>query len=125
MAGHGEALSRKQEAAIAALLSCRTVRRAAAKAGVSERSLHTWLTLPEFVAEYRAARKRIVEAALGRLQRSTAKAAAALERNLRCGRPADEIRAAAVILDNAVRAVEVLDLGEQIAELRQQIEGRR
>jgi hypothetical protein len=80
-------LGRKQEAAIAALLTERTHADAAAKAGISEATLARWLRVPAFIVAYRAARLRVVEAAIARLQRATGAAVRALTRNLRCGFP--------------------------------------
>src|SRR5262245_25079799 len=110
-------LNRKQEALIAALLTEPTHAAAAAKAGVSEATLHRWLHLPAFQAAYRQARRGIVEAAIGRLQRATGKAVEALERNLTCENPGHEIRASLGILDHAVKAVELLDVIERVEEL--------
>jgi hypothetical protein len=110
-------LTRKQEALIAALLTEPTHAAAAAKAGVSEATLHRWLHLPEFQAAYRLARRGVVETAVGRLQQSTTKAVEALERNLACGHPGSEIRAALGIIGHAVQAVELLDLVERLEEL--------
>src|SRR5262249_27887016 len=102
-------LNDRQEALIAALLMEPTHAAAASKAGVSEATLHRWLHLPEFQVAYRQARRRVVETAVGRLQQTTGKAVAALERNLACGNPASEIRAALGILDHAVKAIEWMD----------------
>jgi hypothetical protein len=110
-------LTRKQEALIAALLTEPTHAAAAAKAGVSEATLHRWLHLPEFQAAYRPARRGVVETAIGLLQKSTSKAVEALERNLACGHPGSEIRAALGIIGHAVQAVELLDLVERMEEL--------
>jgi hypothetical protein len=117
MKGHGQKLTRKQEAVIGALLTEPSHAAAAAKAGVGEATLHRWLRLPEFQAHYRQARRRVVEAAVGRLQQGAYRAVEALERNLACGQPAGEIRAALGILDHAVKAVEFLDLVERVEEL--------
>src|SRR6516164_1168153 len=110
-------LGRKQEALIAALLTEATHAAAAAQAGVSEATLQRWLHLPEFQAAYRQARRRVVEASIGRLQQTTNKAVEALERNLACGHAGSEIRAALGILDHAVKAVELLDVVERVEEL--------
>ena len=86
MAGIGN-LSRKQEQAVAALLSEPTVAAAASSSGVAERTLWRWLQLPAFQAEYRAARRHVVEGAISRLQCATGEAVEALQRNLNCGSP--------------------------------------
>jgi hypothetical protein len=108
--GHGEKLSRKSEALIAALLVEPTVGAAATAADVSERTARTWLRQPAFLAAYRVARRRVVEAAVARIQGATSAAVDALTRNLTCGRPADEIRAAAAILDHSIRGLGAADL---------------
>lgn len=40
---------------IAALISCRTIKEAAEKAGIGETTLHTRMKKPEFIKKYRAA----------------------------------------------------------------------
>jgi hypothetical protein len=110
-------MTRKQDAAIAALLTEPTIEAAALKAEVAYSSLRGWLRLPDFQAAYRAARRSVVEAALARLQQATGAAVDTLQRNLTCGKSGDEIKAAVAVLDHAVKAVEVLDLAERIAAL--------
>jgi hypothetical protein len=121
MNGHGNKLNRTQELAIAALLSCRTIKAAAKRCGIDESSLRGWLRLPEFVAEYRAARREIVDSAICRIQAATDKAVRTLERNLKGKRPSDEIRAATVLLEFAVKAVDQTNLLARIEAL----EGRQ
>ncbi len=55
-------LGRKQEEAIAALLSQRNIEDAARVAGVGVRTLLRWLKLPEFDAAYREARRKAFSA---------------------------------------------------------------
>jgi hypothetical protein len=117
-------LNAKQELAIGALLSERTQEAAAARAGVAEKSLRRWLADPACVAEYRAARRQVVEAAVGRLQRAASKAVGALTRNLPCGKPNVEVRVAEVILGMALRGVELTDLAQQLDELKAALESR-
>jgi hypothetical protein len=104
--GHGEKLSRKQEQAIAALLAEPTIAAAAGKVKVGERTLREWLKRHAFRAAYGRARSAVVEAALGRLRQVTGEAVDTLRRNLSCGRPGDEIRAAVAVLDHALRDFE-------------------
>jgi hypothetical protein len=122
MAGHGTKLDRKREPAIAALLSEPTVEAAAKKAKVGYRTLKLWLRDPGFLADYRAGRRQVVEGAVARLQRLATEAADTLGRNLTCGKPGDEVRAAVAVLDQAFRGAELLDLAGQLAELRQAVE---
>jgi hypothetical protein len=55
MKGHGEKLSRKQDLAIAGLLTEPTIGEAAQKAGVSEVTLWRWLKQADFTSAYRLA----------------------------------------------------------------------
>jgi hypothetical protein len=125
MSGHGEKLTRKQEAAVAALLSEATHAKAAEKAGVSASTLGRWLRVPEFLAAYREARRRIVEDAITRLQRLTARAAGALARSLKAAKSADQIRAAKAVLDFALKGLEVADLVQAVEDLQAQLEEMR
>jgi hypothetical protein len=122
MSGHGEKLTRKKEAAIAALLSEPTVAAAAQKAAVAESTLRRWLTLPDFQAAYSAERRSLLERTASRLLSASTHAVNALIKNLVCGIPAAEIRAALGILDQASKSVELLDLSAQLAELREKME---
>ena len=124
-AGHGEKMSRKQELAIGHLLTSDTLRAAAEATGVHESTLRSWLKLPRFAAEYRERRRQIVELAVTQLQGITADAAAALRRNLTCGTPAVEVRAAAAALALAIKADEVADLAQRVEELELLAQGLR
>jgi nitrogen-specific signal transduction histidine kinase len=110
-------IGRKQDQAIAGLLTAGTHAEAAVAAGISEATLQRWLRDPGFVAAYRQARRQVVEAAVAQLQRATSNAVATLERNLDCKNPSVEVRAAATILERATKAVELVDLAERVEEL--------
>src|SRR3954451_19104346 len=101
---------RREAAAIAALLAEPTVEAAAKRTRISESTLLRWLRDAAFSAEYRAARRAVVEGAIGRLQRAATLAVGALERNLTCGVPAVEVGAAKAVLDQAIKGVELIDL---------------
>jgi hypothetical protein len=90
---------------------------AAAKIGVSPATLRRWRKKPRFVAAYREARRLVVEAAVARLQASSALAVEALARNLNCKSPAAEIRAATTILELSLRGVELDGLIARIEQL--------
>ncbi len=120
MTGHGNKLSRKQEQAIAALLALPTIPEAATKAGVNERTLWRWLQLPGFQSAYRAARRQVVESAIGTLQQATSEAVDALRRNLTSGAPSVEVQAAKAILDLSTKAIELMDLSERVEALEQE-----
>ena len=119
MKGHGSNFPRKQDEAIAALLTVPTVSAAARRIKVSETTLWRWLQEPQFQRAYRAARRQVVEAAIGRLQQACGDAVTALRRNL-TGRGAVSVSAARAILGQAIEAIEIMDLAERVEALEQQ-----
>ena len=106
-----------QARGVAALLSCRTLEDAAREARVAPITLRRWRERPAFAAAYQAARLALLESATNALRSATSEAVDALRRNLTCGKPAAEIRAAEVILTNAYRSAEVEELTERIAAI--------
>src|SRR5215813_13106750 len=118
MRGHGEKQSRKQDAAIIALLAHPTIPEAAKACGVGESTLWRWLQDPEFQAAYRQARRQVVEKAIAELQGACSDAVNSLTRNLTCGVPAVEVSAAKTILDQATKGIEMSDLVEQFEQLK-------
>jgi hypothetical protein len=117
--GHGEKLTRKQEQAIACLLSESTVEKAAAKARVGYRTLKGWLALPDFRDAYRAAQKQVVEEAVVVLKKCATGAALTLGRALDCGKPNVEVRAAVAVFDTIMKATDHLELTNRIEALEQ------
>ena len=120
--GHGDKLNRKQEQAIAALLSASSIKAAAAICDMAEVTLWRWLQLSDFQTAYRAARRQIVERAVSELQAACGEAVETLKRNLHCENPAVEIRAAQIILEQAIKGVELVDLQERVEHLESLIE---
>ena len=117
MNGHGEKLTRKQEQAIAALLVEPTLAAAAARCGVGDKTLWRWMQIPVFEAAYRTARRAIVDTVVAGLQLAATDAVSCLRRNLACGQPGVEVRAAAVILEQVLGALDRLDLEERLRRL--------
>ena len=104
-------MARKQEAVIAALLTEPTYAMAAAKAGVSESTVYKWLRQPAFCKAFRAARRELVDNAMGRVQAATGHAVDTLVQIATHGRrDSDRIRAAAALFSHALRGLEDADL---------------
>ncbi len=119
MAGHGEKLGRKQEEAIAALLSHRNIEDAARAVGVGTRTLIRWLKIPEFVKEYRKARREAVQQSVARMQQATGAAATTVlklmtDMNIPA---AVRLRAAECVFDRAFKGVELEDIEARVSEL--------
>src|SRR5712691_2730816 len=64
-------LSRKQELAMSALLTCPTLLAAAQQCGLAEVTLHRWLKDATFQQAYREARRAVVTQAIAQVQRAT------------------------------------------------------
>jgi len=119
MAGHGAKLPRKQEEAVAALLSQRNIEDAARAAGVGTRTLLRWLKLPEFQAAYREARRAAFGQSIARLQQASSAAVATLLKVMvdASAPAASRVRAADCVLDHASKAIEIEDIEVRVSEL--------
>ena len=115
-------LTAVQDKAITALLASVTVEAAAKKVGVSDRTLHRWLKEPAFRQSYLSARRLVMEQAVGSLQRASLGAVEALVRNLKCGVPGTEVRAAQVILEAGTKGVEMMEFEDRLTAIEQTLE---
>ena len=121
MAGHGSKLGRRKEAALAALLSRRTIEEAAREAAVSSRTLLRWMKLPEFRDAWLGVRRDCLTHAMSRLQHGAGAAVSTLLKAIvDPSVPASRVRAAQATLALAARGVEIEDLDIRIAQLEQE-----
>jgi hypothetical protein len=112
--GHGEKLSRLQGRAIVAILAAPTLTAAAKQIKVAPRTLKNWLRRPEFRAELKTAGQCVFQDSLTRLSGATMRAVTALNRAMRSGNPAVQVRAAVAILELSMKAREQSDLADRI-----------
>src|SRR5450432_3829400 len=124
MVGHGAKFTRKKEEAIAALLIHRNVEESARAAGIGTQTLLRWLKLPEFVREYRRARREAVNQAVARLQQATGAAASVVLKLMTDPNvpAAVKLRAAECVFDRAIKGVELEDIEARVAELERAAE---
>jgi len=124
MKGNGSLMkiSGRQERLISFLLSDRTAEEACQRAGVAFTTYWRWMRHPEFLREYRNARKGVLENTVGRLQAVVHIAIDTLERNLNCENPSVETRAASIVVTQAIRGLEILDVENRLAALEALIE---
>jgi hypothetical protein len=108
----------QRDKAIEALLTCATIKDAADKVGIGERTLRGWLKEPAFAEQYHAARRQVFDAALGRLQGAASSAVTTLFKNTHCENPSVETRAAVAILELGLKGSQLMDLSEEIEALR-------
>lgn len=124
-AGHGEKQSRQEEAAIAALLSCRTILEAAKAVGIGEATLRRWMKEPGFAAHYREARRQVVQHSIGALQGATSKAVATLLRIMDCDSPSAAASAARTVIERAHEAIELEDVLQRVDEIERALAGKK
>ena len=119
MPGHGEKKNRKQEAAVAALLSHATLSQAASAIGIDESSLRRWLQDPAFKQRYYQARADLLQHSLGHLAEGLVEAAIVLRVIMRSSEtPASaRVAAAKALFDLALKDRAVQDYEERIAAL--------
>ena len=119
MVGHGAKFGRKQEDAIAALLSQRNVEEAARSIGIGTNTLLRWLKLPEFQAAYRQARREAFSQSVARLQQASGAAVSTLLKIMvDPNAPAStRLRAADSVPEHGAKSIELEDVEVRVAEL--------
>ena len=119
MIGHGAKLGRKQEDAIVALFTHRTIEEAARAINVSTKTLLRWQKEPGFDAAYRAAKRAAFGQSIGRLHQLSSAAVSTLGKVMLdpATPPATKVRAADSILDHTTKAIELEDIEGRLSEL--------
>lgn len=119
MKGHGEKFSRRKEQAIAALLTVPTAGEAAKTVGISSVTLWRWMQDPDFRDRYAAARRQVVQEALATIQTISKEAAGVLRTIMNNSNSPAAVRVAAakIIIDMALRIVEIDELLVRIEKL--------
>jgi hypothetical protein len=124
MTGHGAKFGRKQEEAIAALLTHRTVEEAAKASGVGYKTLLRWLEIPEFRKKFLEARRKVVQQAVARLQQATGAAALTILKLMTDPDvpAAVRLRAAEGVFSVALKGIEIEDIDVRLAALEESAE---
>lgn len=114
--------NKKSDALLMALACGATVAGAAAKAGISERTVYRRLAGPEFRAKLNDVRADMVQRAAGMLTAVSLEAVKTLAELLHPSQPASaRLRASKVILDMGLRLREVTDLEERLRLLEKRV----
>jgi len=124
MTGHGAKFARKQEEAIAALLSHRSIEDAARAINVAPRTMLRWLQVPEFRAAYLKARREAVGQSIARMQQATGAATiTVLKLMTDPNAPAAvRLRAAECVFTHAIKGIELEDIETRLTELERAAE---
>ncbi len=121
MAGHGEKRTRKQAEAIAALLDSPTIKVAAERIGLHEKTLQNWLKQPAFIREFDEAKRQITSHVLGRLQAAGGLAISTLMELATTGHEANvRLKAATQILTHLLQAQELIEVESRLRVLEEQ-----
>ena len=121
MKGHGAKFGRKQEEAIAALLTQRNIDEASKAVGIAPNTLLKWMKQPEFDTAYREARRATFRQSVARLQQASGAAVSTLLKIMvdATAPHSTRVRAADSVLDHAAKAIEIEDLEARILRLEQ------
>ena len=121
MRGHGTKLPRKQEAAIAALMTHHTVEAAAQAIGVSASTLRRWREIPEFKEAYWNSRRHAVSQTFARIQQNSGAAGTVLLKLMADSntKASTRVQAARCILEFASQSLETEDLLRRIERLEE------
>ena len=127
MKGHGTKFGRKKEAAIAALLSYRSIEEAARSINIAPNTLLRWMKDPEFDAAYRRARRTAFGQSVARLQQGSAAAVSSvLKIMVDTSTPAStRLRAAEVVLTQTAKAIELDEIEARVTELERVAEAAK
>jgi len=117
-------LSPLQAKAAAALLTARTDGEAAAKAGVSPRSLARWKLLPAFQAAMAEARREALRETVGHLQLATGEALAKLRALLDHENPFVALQAAQTIVGQGLKLAAAEEYEARLARIEAAIAKR-
>jgi len=122
--GHGSKYGRKQELAIAALLTQRNVDEAAKSVSIDPTTLLRWMKLPEFQTAYREARRAAFGQSVARLQQASSAAVSTLLKIMvdPNSPPSCRVRAADSVLNHGIKAIEVEDIEVRVSELERAAE---
>jgi transposase-like protein len=126
MKGHGTQFGRKQEEAIAALLTQRNIEEAAKAVGIAPNTLLKWMKDPGFDAAYREARRLAFRQSVSRLQQASSAAVTTLLKIMvdPTAPHSTRVRAADSVLDHSAKAIEIEDIEARVAELERSAQGK-
>jgi hypothetical protein len=119
--------SKRQDQFIVALLEHPTLDKAAAALGVSDVTLWRCLKKPEFAEAFRKARREAFSQSIARLQHASNAAVGTLLRVMtdREAPAASRVRAADVVLQTALRGMEIEDIDARLRELEAAAEANK
>lgn len=119
-----QTLRRRYERAAQEMVKSGRRDQAAANAGISTSTLDRWHKDEVFQEILREKQQQAMVRALAEVRSNLSDAANALLRNLTCGQPSSEIRAATALFDLTMRLHESVDLTDRLAQLELSVGSR-
>jgi len=112
-----------KERALACLLVSDSKAEAAKKAGISDRTLRSYLCDPAFKAEFQRRKRKLISDATQQIQKSMKIAISALREIIqsKSSKDSDRITAARLILEFSLRFEEITDLMSRLEDLENTI----
>ncbi|NLK87804.1 MAG: hypothetical protein GX279_09970 [Clostridiaceae bacterium] len=119
MKGHGEQKSKKMELAVISLITCKRMKEAAQKSGVSETTLWRWQQQEDFKKMLQDCKSTMVERGLSRLQNHIFDAVEVLAEIMKAtGAPeAARVTAARALIDFGVQECRVNEVLRRVEKL--------
>jgi hypothetical protein len=114
-------LSAVQERVSLLLAAGVSVHDASTQCDCGERTIHTWLSDPEFRALVNRHRSKLVSAALGQLIDAAGQAIATLRACLGSAQDSVRVRAAVAVLDKLVQIRDTTEFDERLTELEKSL----
>ena len=116
-----------KERIITALLTSDTQKEASAKAGISDRTLRSYLSNPVFNAEYQQRKQKMLADASRQIQASLKTAISALKEIVTSKTSSDgaRISASRTLLEYGLRFTEITDITARLETLEQTFEGEQ
>lgn len=116
---------KNDEKIISALLECSTIRDAAEYAGVSERTVYSRLSNPEFAEKLAVERRKLFKAHSAALQGQIGRSIQTMVeiRDDKKTPPQVRLNASAELIRNGLRMAEVVDVVERMDAIEQKLEG--
>ena len=115
-------ITAKQEGAIQCLLTEKTYKDAAKKAGIGRQTLYNWFEDPAFMEAYNAARRQAMQEVIGGIQRISKSTIAELEKIIvDDDDKALKVKAGKIILDIAIKTDETEAMKDELRLLREKL----
>jgi hypothetical protein len=121
----GGKLKARQQAAVGAILSSRTLAEASANSGVSTATLKRWQAQPAFREALEQGSRDLLSSAITHMLRASSRAAETLVSLLESEQEGIRLRAALGLFDRVTEMVAYLDLEARLQSVEEQLKHRR